>query len=113
MSRNPMGGALIGKSRLLEIDAREFVSSHTDCCRTPANALSAHVQKNASFWAPLHESYPCPSGGSSRQWYPASKSTVLMSLFFPCIEAGHLEAEIMTRVELESAGGILLAERQQ
>ena len=54
-----MGGALIGKSRLLEIDAREFVSSHTDCYTTPANAQSAHLQKTASFWAPLQESYPC------------------------------------------------------
>ena len=44
-----MGGALIGKSRLLEIDAREFVSNHTDCCTTLANALSAHLQKNGFF----------------------------------------------------------------
>ena len=49
MSRNPMGGALIGKSSLLEIDAREFVSSHTACYTTPANALSARLQKNGLF----------------------------------------------------------------
>ena len=41
------------------------------------------------------------------------ESTVLLYLSFPRIEAGHLEAEIMTRVELGCAGGILLAGRQQ
>ena len=72
-----MGGALIGKSRLLEIDAREFVSNHTDCCTTPANALSAHLQKNGFFLGTFTVSYPCLSEAASHQWYPASKAPCL------------------------------------
>ena len=110
MSRNPMGGALIGKSRLLEIDAREFVSSHTDCYTAPANALSAHLQENSLFLGTVTgmkiqvmECFNC-------EFFSKALS---QRLFLPRIEAGHLVAETMTRLELECAGGTLLAERQQ
>ena len=57
-----MGGALIGKSTvdLLEIDARKFVSSHTDCYTTPANALLAHLQKNGLFLGTFTEIISVP-----------------------------------------------------
>lgn len=108
-----MGGALIGKSRLLEIDAREFVSSHTDCCTTPANALSAHLHENGFFLGTITEIISVPQRRFKSSMASCFESTVFLYLSFPRIEAGHLEAEIMTPVELGCAGGILLAGRQQ
>ena len=70
-----MGGALIGKSRLLEIDAREFVSSHTDSCTTPANALSAHLQENGFFLGTVTEIISVPHADSIHQWYAALKAS--------------------------------------
>ena len=113
MSRNPTGGALIGKSRLLEIDAREFVSSHTDSCTTPANALSAHLQEKRLLSGHLYRN---PIRASAQvqiiNGMLLQKHRANVSLF-PRVEAGYVEAEIMSRVELECAGGTLLAERQQ
>ena len=78
-----MGGALIGKSRLLEIDAREFVSSHTDCGTTPANALSAHLQENGFF---LGTFTGMISGALPKiqviNWCPASKAPCVDISFF-------------------------------
>lgn len=75
-----MGGALIGKPRLLEIDAREFFSSHTACCTTPANALSAHLQKNGFFLGTFTEIISVPQRRFKSSMVSCLESIVLMSL---------------------------------